>query len=97
MPQMTAGYAASNPTISLETMDDAIVATSEDLRVQVEMVAEAIERLTGPLIRGSSLGARTTVTVSDRLTAAVFRAALARTAQHRPTDALIDVIVDQRR
>lgn len=96
MQQTSASCQALPGSISLESMDDVIVATTEELKSQVDMVAEAIERLTGPLIRGSSLGTRTTVRVSDRQTAAVFRAALARTAQHRPTDALIDVVVDPR-
>lgn len=80
----------------VEEAFDAILAEVPELEELVDVVALALDQLTGPVMRGAATGRRSVVTVEDERVAAVFRKALERTSDHRPTDALVDVIVTDR-
>jgi hypothetical protein len=59
----------------------------------VQLVMLAIERLAPATFRSATLGQPVEVVVPDAATAAVFRAALARTGAQRPTDRLLKIVV----
>ncbi len=60
----------------------------------VQLVVLAIERLAPASFRSATLGHTVEVAVPDAETAAVFRAALARTCPRRSTDRLLSIVVD---
>jgi hypothetical protein len=60
----------------------------------VSLAALAIERLGPAAVRAAAAGVEVCVAVPDEATAAVFRAALAVTAQRRRTDRLVRIVVD---
>ncbi len=56
------------------------------------LVALAMDKLTPALLRASIIGVPVTVVVPDEHIAEVFRAALAKTRDGRPTDRLVEVV-----
>jgi hypothetical protein len=60
----------------------------------VQLVVLAIERLAPASFRSATLGHPVEVAVPDDATAAVFRAALARTCPNRSTDRLLSIVVE---
>ncbi len=56
------------------------------------LVALAMDKLTPALLRASIIGVPVTVEVADEHIAEVFRAALAKTRDGRPTDRLVEVV-----
>lgn len=63
----------------------------------VQLVVLAIERLAPATFRSSTLGQPVEIAVPDAATAAVFRAALARTCPTRSTDRLLTIVVSDGR
>jgi len=59
----------------------------------VDLVVLAIERLAPASFRSATLGQAVEIAVPDAETAAVFRAALARTSPHRSTDRLLSIVI----
>jgi hypothetical protein len=59
----------------------------------IELVVLAIERLAPASFRSATLGQAVEVAVPDAETAAVFRAALARTSPRRSTDRLLSIVI----
>lgn len=80
----------------VEDAYDAIVPEASDLAELVDIVARAVDSLTGPVLRGAASGKPSVVTVPDQRTAEIFRMALSQTSAHRPTDALVEIVVDPR-
>jgi hypothetical protein len=62
----------------------------------VDLAVLAIEKLAPASLRACSLGVSVRVVVPDEATAAVFRAALARTSRARSTDRLIEIVIGDR-
>jgi hypothetical protein len=67
------------------------IVPSEPEEAAVALVALAIDRLGPASLRAISTGRRVEVVVPDADIAAIFRAALARTARRRPTDLLVKI------
>ena len=59
----------------------------------IDLVVLAIERLAPASFRSATLGQAVEIAVPDAETAAVFRAALARTSPHRSTDRLLSIVI----
>jgi hypothetical protein len=68
-------------------------APSDAVRDPVELVSLALETLAPATYRAGVFGTPVTVTVDDEATADIFRAALARSVEARPTNRLIRVTV----
>jgi hypothetical protein len=60
----------------------------------ISLAIFAIDRVGPAAVRASASGVEVRVAVPDEATAAVFRAALAKTARRRATDQLIRIVVD---
>jgi hypothetical protein len=60
----------------------------------VVLAVLAIQSLAPASLRASATGVGARVAVPDETTAAVFRAALARTSHARPTDRLLQIVVE---
>jgi hypothetical protein len=74
--------------------ESAIVLPDPPIRVidaEAQLIADALARLAPAIGRAAVYGTPVTVTVADRHTADVYRAALSRS--ERPTDRLVSVIV----
>lgn len=78
----------------VEEAYDAIIPEASDIEELVDLVARAVDSLTGPVLRGAASGKPSVVTVPDQKTAAIFRMALSQTSAKRPTDALVEIVVD---
>ncbi len=63
----------------------------------IDLVVLAIERLAPASFRSATLGQAVEIAVPDAETAAVFRAALARTSPHRSTDRLLSIVIGESR
>jgi hypothetical protein len=74
-------------------LDVAAPAPSDAARDPVELVSLALETLAPATYRAGVFGTPVTVTVDDEATADIFRAALARSVEARPTNRLIRVTV----
>lgn len=60
----------------------------------VSLVVFAIDRVGPAAVRACASGVEVRIAAADEATAAVIRAALTETAQRRPTDRLIQVVID---
>jgi hypothetical protein len=60
----------------------------------VSVAVFAIDRVGPAAVRACASGVEVRVAAADEATAAVIRAALAETARRRPTDRLIQVVID---
>lgn len=63
----------------------------------VSLAVFAIDHVGPAAVRASASGIKVQIAAEDEATAAVIRAALAETARHRPTDRLIEVVIERNR